>query len=109
MQITSVDMAMYDLVLGVLSQDPEFYPWRRSREPGGIGPCVLNHTAKVDADILEWTLDSTEQTDIPDGPLIIGDILARNTLVASLEYYTPLYGAALITRDQISKHFNNRK
>ena len=60
MQNVIVDQTIFDLVLGELSRDSDFYPWRQSLATNGIGPRVLNHTAKVDSDVLEWTLESDE-------------------------------------------------
>ncbi len=107
MQISSEDVTMYDLVLEDLSQDGAFYPWIRSQESGGIGPCVLNHTATVGADIVEWTLDASPHHVGYDG-LTVVDLIVRNTSTCPLEKYTPKHGARLISTRQISKHFNSR-
>src|SRR5580700_10657322 len=107
MQITSDDVTMYDLVLKELSRDGAFYPWRRAHESGGLGPRVLNHTATVDADIIEWTLDDVLNPFTPEGSTI-ADLLARNSRTVSLEKYSPKHGARLISPSQLCKHFNSK-
>jgi hypothetical protein len=107
MNITVMDMEIYDLVLGELSQDEAFHPWRHSQESGGIGPRVLSYTSRVDADTLEWTLDCSHEKQFSRESIPTSNTLARNSSVASLEHYSPKHGACLVTRSQLSSHFNN--
>ena|ERR1700722_6394651 len=108
MHTTDTDLELYDVVLLELSQDPEFYPWQRCQAPGGLGPRVLTQTAQVCEDILEWTLDPSDQSDLYDGSSAISDMLTRNRVPSPLEHYQPKHGANPVSRNQLCGHFSNR-
>ena len=100
---SSVDYALYTLVLADLRRAGEFDPWHWSQEKGGAGPRVITETSKFrdyELESMKWDIErfgQSKHTALDDA---MEDVKRRNQQVVALRGYQPRFEARTLRPNQ---------
>src|SRR5579871_551000 len=101
--VSSVDVALYDQILGDLREDEHFYCeyWQPSREDGGPRLQIMSITRCFSAYQLQLEGNITDRCMVE--PDILEDLMRRNERAALLIDYHPGFGVQTISRKRLEQ------